>query len=247
MEDIMEKKWQEYSNVIKEVLGLTGSPVALTYSMEALAGADTSKCRICNAFLKARDGKTIDISASNSTCIGGTTHLGLARPTDKDADKALKEFLVHGEKLYSSVAAFYRSQRLTAQPPFGLAEHIILSPLEKAELCPDLVLFICNAEQACRIVTLDGYETGIPPRLEMSGSTCSQVVSYPIVSGELNVSLMDYTSRRMEGYKKDEVFVSVPYHRFVGIMRSIDGCSAGRAKFEVPESFRRFMGDGHSK
>jgi len=36
--------------------------------------------------------------------------------------------------------------------------------------------FICNAEQACRLVTLDGYGAGIPPRVEMSGATCHQAV-----------------------------------------------------------------------
>jgi len=103
-------------------------------------------------------------------------------------------------------------------------------------------VFVCNAEQACRLVTLDSYDTGIPPRIEMSGATCHQAVAYPIVTGELNVSLMDYTSRRIPEYKPEDLLVSIPYHRFLGVMRSIDHCTAGRAKMEIPESFRRLMG-----
>ncbi len=76
----------------------------------------------------------------------------------------------------------------------------------------------------------------------MSGSTCHQAVAYPIVTGELNVSLMDYTSRRIRGYKPEDLLASVPYHRFHGIMRSIEHCTAGRARMEVPESFRRLAG-----
>ncbi len=60
-----------------------------------------------------------------------------------------------------------------------------------------------------------------------------------MVSGELNVSLMDYTSRRIRGYGVEDLLVAIPYHRFHGVMRSIDRCTAGRAKMEVPESFRR--------
>ena len=128
-------------------------------------------------------------------------------------------------------------------PPTGLADHVIFSPLEKAEFRPDIVLFICNAHQACRLVTLSTYDTGIPPRIEMLGSTCQQAVAYPVVSGELNVSLMDYTSRGIKGYKPEDLLVSIPYHLFPGVMRSIDHCTAGRAKMEIPASFRRIMGD----
>jgi len=210
--------------------------------MAAPSAAAEGKYRVCDAFLLARDGEVIDITASTSACPGGTWHLGLGERPTGDQDKALKEFLVDGEKLYCSIAAFHRAQALTAPPPLGLAHHVVLSAMDKAEFRPDIVLFICNAEQACRLVTLDSYDTGIPPRVEMSGATCYQAVAYPIVSGELNVSLMDYTSRHIRGYRPEDLLVSIPYHRFHGVIRSIDRCTAGRAKMEIPESFRRTMG-----
>ena len=237
-------EWKDYASQIKELLGLKGNPVAITYSMEPPSASEAGKHRVCDAFLLASDGKVIDLTASTSGCPGGTWHLGLGeRPTGK-ADRALKEFLVNGEKLYCSIATFHRAQALTAPPPLGLADHVILSPMDKAELRPDLVLFICNPVQACRLVTLDGYDTGIPPRIEMSGSTCHQAVGYPVVTGELNVSLMDFTSRRACGYAPEVLLVSIPYYRFIGVMRSIDHCTAGRAKMELPESFRELMGPG---
>jgi len=239
----MSTEWQDFAGEIGELLGLKGSPVAITYSMEPPPKSAGGKHRVCNAFLDARDGKVIDLTVSTSACSGGTWHLGLGERPKGEADKALKEFLVNGEKLYCSVATFHRAQALTTSPPLGLAEHVILSPMEKAEFRPDVVLFICNAEQACRLFTLDGYDTGIPPRLEMSGSTCHQAVAYPVVTGELNISLMDYTSRRIQGYTPEDLLVSIPYHRFHGVMRSIPHCTAGRAKMEIPESFRRLVGD----
>ncbi len=235
-------EWKDYAVQIRELLELKGNPVAITYSMKPSSASIDGKYRVCDAVLHARDGRVIDLTASTSACAGGTWHLGLGeRPKGEEA-KALKEFLVNGEKLYCSIAAFHRSQVLAAPPPLGLADHVILSPMDKAELRPDAVLFICNAEQACRLVTLDSYDTGIPPRIEMSGSTCHQAVAYPIVTGELNVSLMDYTSRRIRGYKPEDLLVSIPYHRFHGVIRSIEHCTAGRAKMEVPESLRRLAG-----
>ena len=239
----MTTEWQNYAGEIGELLGLKGSPVAITYSMEPPSKSVGGEYRVCDAFLHSRDGKVIDLTASTSACSGGTWHLGLGERPKGEADKALKEFLVNGEKLYCSIATFHRAQTLTTSPPLGLAEHVVMSPMDKAEFRPDMVLFICNAEQACRLVTLDGYDTGIPPRLEMSGSTCHQAVAYPIISGELNVSLMDYTSRRIRGYTAADLIVSIPYHRFLGVMRSVPHCTAGRAKMEIPESFRRLVGD----
>jgi len=235
-------EWAAYADEIRELLGLEGNPVAITYSMKPPSTSVGGKHRVCDALLRARDGKVIDLTASTSACAGGTWHLGLGERPRGEGDKALKEFLVNGEKLYCSIAAFHRMQTLTMVPPLGLADHVVLSPLGKAEFRPDIVLFICNAQQACRLVTLDSYDTGIPPRIEMAGSTCHQAVAYPIVSGELNVSLMDYTSRRIRGYKPEDLLVSIPYHRFLGVMRSINHCTAGRAKMEIPESFRRFIG-----
>jgi uncharacterized protein (DUF169 family) len=232
-------EWKAYAEELCELLALKGQPVAVTFSMEPVPGGLAGKHRACDAFVKARDGKTIVLDASNSACGGGSTFLGLAPPATGEADKALKEFLVKGEKLYATIAAFHRVRSLSTPSPTGLAEHVVFAPLGTAALKPDLVLFIVNAEQASRLVTLDMYETGIPPKIEMSGATCHQAVGYPVMTGELNVSLMDYTSRRSKGYTAAELIVSIPYHRMPGIMRAIEGCTAGRAKFEVPARMRR--------
>lgn len=234
-------EWKTHAQEIKQLLGLKGDPVSITYSMKAPSESAGGDYRVCDAFLQASSGKVLDLTRETSACSGGTRHLGLCEPVKGDDDKAIKEFLVDGEKLYCSIAAFHRAQTLTAPAPVGLAEHVVLSPMQKAEFRPDVVLFICNAEQACRLVTLDSYGTGIPPRLEMSGATCHQAVAYPVVTGELNVSLMDFTSRRIRGYKPEDLLVSIPYHRFLGVMASIDRCTAGRAKMEIPEAFRRMV------
>ena len=235
-------EWVQYAEEIARVLALEGSPIAVTFSMKPPSTSDGKRHRVCDAFLTARNGGVIDLTAETSVCPGGSVYLGLKEPPRGEAEEALKEFLVDGEKLFCSIGAFHRARSLSPNPPTGLAEHVIMSPLEKAELRPDLVVFVCNAEQACRLVTLDGYDTGIPPRIHMAGATCAQAVAYPLVTGELNVSLMDYTSRRIPGYKAADLLVAVPYHRFHGIMRSIPDCTAGTAKMEIPDAFRRVAG-----
>lgn len=238
----MANEWREYAKEIKDVLGLQGSPVAVTYAWEGPKGADAKKCRVCDAFLSAHNGKVIDVTKESSACPGGTRYLGFPQQQSEEGTKALQNFLVNGEKLYCSIAAFYRSASLISEPPMGLASHVIFSPMEVAELEPQVVLFICNAEQGSRLVTLDMYGSGIPPKIEMAGATCHQAVAYPMVTGELNVSLMDYTSRHIKGYTSSDLIVSIPWHRFRGVMSSIPGCTAGRAKMEIPPAFKKLLG-----
>ena len=236
-------KWREYSQRLTEVLALQGSPVAITYSMEPATTAEPGKHWVCQAFLDARDGKTFNLTKENSACQGGTWHLGLGPKAEGQADKALKNFLVHGEKLFCSIAAFNRAMMLTSQPPLGLAENVILAPMEKAELMPDLALFIVNAEQACRLIQLATYSDGISPKTEMVGSGCHMAVAYPLVSGEINVTFLDWTARRSKSYKPDELIVTVPWHRLPGIVEAIDVCSAGTAKLDIPPEFRHAFED----
>ena len=233
--------WRDYSQRLKQLLSLEGSPIAVTYSMTPISRAKTGRYAVCQALLEARSGAIINLTKKSCACPGGIWHLGLgARPSGKAGD-TLKKFLVEGEKLFCSIATMNRVMALTSPPPEGLAENVILSPLEKAELMPDLVVFLCNPEQACRLVTLSTYPDGKPPKVEMVGSTCHMVIAYPLVTGEINVSLMDYTDRSHRDYKADELFITIPYHMMPGLMWSIDRCSAGTAKAEFPPELEELL------
>jgi len=70
-------EWKAYADHIRELLGLEGSPIAITFSMSPPSTSVGGKHRVCDALLLARDGKVIDLTASTSACNGGTWHLGL--------------------------------------------------------------------------------------------------------------------------------------------------------------------------
>ena len=134
-----------------------------------LIGAKGGQHWACRALQDAADGATINLTKANSACHGGTWHLGLGPKPSGEMERTLKKFLVEGEKLFCSIATFHRAMTLTSQPPLGLADYVVVSPLGEAQFKPDLVIFLCNAEQACRIITLATYETGISPKTELVG------------------------------------------------------------------------------
>lgn len=222
-------EWREaYSKRLKEVLGLEGSPIAVAYSNKPASNASEGRYRVCGAIPAAKSGTVINLSKESCSCPGGIRHLGLGPPLEK-----LEEFLVYGEKLWCSLATARRAMNYTnskAPPPLGLARYVVFSPLEKAELEPDLIVFLCNPEQACRLTTLARYKEGVLPPSELGGSLCWSTITYPLVTGNINVSLGDPSARRIESWKPEELIVSVPAHKLHQIVESIDYCTAGVAK-----------------
>jgi len=237
----MDMEWKGYAQKLSPLLGLKGSPIAVTYLMESDPRAKEGRYWVCQALQRAREGEIISLNRTSSACGGGTFHLGLGPSPTGEADRALKKFLIQGEKLFCSLAALQRVRSLTLPPPLGLADHILIAPLEQAEQRPDLVIFLVNPEQACRLFTLATFMDGIPPRMQMMGAACYTIITYPLLSGEINLSLLDYTARRMRRFAPDELFVTIPFHKMHNLMESIPHCSAGIAEVEIPPEFRRYM------
>jgi uncharacterized protein (DUF169 family) len=229
--------YMEYSEKLKTMLGLRGSPVAITYTDEPAKDAEKGMHWACYGLIEASQGKTIDLNVETSRCPGGTWHCGLGPSPEGEGWKRLREFLVHGEKLCASYGALWRMRTDNLQPPYGLADHVIYKPLEKITGDPELVLFIVTPKQACRLTTLLTFHDGKAMRPELGGSTCHQVIGYPLVSGNPTLALGDWTNRRPEKFGADELFVVVPWYLMHNMMAAIPYCTAGDAKMEVPPEF----------
>lgn len=230
--------WQGRAERLSEVLGLGKPPVAVTFTDAVPEGAEAPKCRACSALRLAADGRVVALSAENSACPGGSHYLGL-RPMPPERAEALREFLIHGEKLFASPAAIHRMQALSrAKPPAGIANYVVFSPVEKAAVRPDVIVVACSAWQGARMVNLLSYETGLPMECDPTGAWCRSAITYPLVTGKTNVTFGDVTARRSEGIPEDELYVCLPYIDFELVVRSIDHCGAGTAPIEIPEAFR---------
>jgi uncharacterized protein (DUF169 family) len=234
-------EWQRWGGQFTDLLGLRRLPVAVTYTDTPPAGASRAKCRVCGALTAASRGEVIDLSAENSTCPGGSQYLGLV-PVPPERAPVLREFLINGEKLFSCPTAIYRAMYLCqVKPPFGLAEHIVFSPLAQAALRPDIAVFVGNAQQAARLITLAFYEDGMPMECDPTGAQCRSVITYPLVTNKVNVSLGDITARRSEEYGDDELFVTLPYASLRSAVNSIPHSSAGTGKAILPPAMRQAL------
>ena len=233
--------WKEWSNQLTEVLGLKKTSVSVTWTDTVNFEVSRKKVRVCGAISRASKGDIIDLTKENSDCSGGSMYLGIGGFSPEHM-KTLREFLIEGEKLYSCPAAIHRSMALAKiKPPTGMAEHIIFAPLNKAELKPDVVIFICNSWQAASLVHLVTFETGVPLECDPSGSLCRSVITYPLITGKVNVSFGDITARKMSNISEDELFVTLPYIYLKSAVEHIPFCTAGTAKGRIPEAMKELI------
>ena len=85
--------WQDYARQLKDVLGLDGSPVAVTFSNTPASNGKATKIMACGAFYQAaRKGVTFNITAETCACPGGATFLGLAVPSPERAATVQRSF-----------------------------------------------------------------------------------------------------------------------------------------------------------
>jgi uncharacterized protein (DUF169 family) len=233
----VQEIWKAQAGELTSTFALTGKPVAVRFTNDPIE-IESKKGWICRAMKLAATGRQFVFDQGNSACPGGSWHCGLSDPPGGAGRRRIQEFLTRGEKLTHSIVSFQRMQDLGSRPPAGLSERIYMGPMEVSPLRPDIVIFICNPEQACRLIALDHYWDGKPLHIEVTGSLCHAAIGYPIVTGNTNLTLGDWTARRMQKYEADIVFLTVPYERIANLLLAVPECSAGTADLNIPAEFQ---------
>jgi uncharacterized protein (DUF169 family) len=233
----MEEYIKDVEKIV-EALDIEKEPVGVKYSDEDPGTGveiERGSYTVCGGILEAANGKIIMLSEETCACPGGRSHLGLSQ-----AREVSLEMLVEGEKLWCDVKTARRSgieSEKIAKPPSGLAKKVYLYPVRRGIFRPDLVLMLVNAEQACRLIILNQFWDGKLPSIEMRGSLCWSTVTYPLVSGNFNVSVGDISARRMERWNPCIMTVSIPIERIAGVADAVDKSTAGTAK--TSEKFKK--------
>jgi uncharacterized protein (DUF169 family) len=223
---------------IRDGLEIDREPVAVKYTDEEPdAGVETGY-PVCQALLHAaEDDAVIELSCEGCPCPGGRAHLGLS-----DRNEVSRESLVEGEKLWHDLSVAYRSGEQSddlAEPPVGLADTVYLYPATEDVFDPDLVVFLVDAEQASRIVFLNQYWDGVSPSMEMHGSMCWSVITYPFVSGQVNVSAGEVSARDLGEWPSHLLTVTVPAENVDDVAAAVPESTAGTA--DRAEEFQRMM------
>ena len=214
--------------IIREALGIRDEAVGVKYTDdEPAVGLAEGQYAVCNGILAAGKGQVIMLSEKTCTCPGGRSTLGLTQTRSVSL-----KMLVEGEKLWCDVKTATRSRLQThkiASPPLGIGCKVYLYPMSKNVFAPDLVIFLVNAEQVSRLITLAQFWNGQTPSFEMRASLCWGAITYPLVSGNFNITVGDISARRMAGWEPSLMIATVPAEQIEGIAAAVDKTTAGTA------------------
>ncbi len=186
---------------LKQLLGLENPPVAVSFLDRPPSGVkkNTEKAPSgCVFWFRGFNDSFYTDRADHANCnIGSFTH-GFLAPQDVSLD-ACVDINLFNQTGYFPASEFGGVPRMTKPPNF-----VAYGPLSRIEFEPDVVIMVCNAQQAM----LAGEAAGKSARL-MGAPTCAAIpMSYN--DHGIGISLGCVTNRIRTGMKATEMVVSVP-------------------------------------
>jgi uncharacterized protein (DUF169 family) len=216
---------------MKEVLGLKHEPVAITLikkgdAMPADYPLTENPVRHCGTIMRARHGEKLLVTPDKEACPVGASALGMVPVPEKVASGEFH----HNMGMYKDPAAAKATLELRTSFPFGSVIAVAASPLSKATLVPDVVVFTVLPEQAFWLIPAAAtFEEGGRVSVEMAAvqASCVDATIIPIVKGKTNISLGCFGCRKTTDIMADEMFVGIPFKNFEGVVKAVKALGAG--------------------
>jgi len=223
MSDTMDQNCSELSQVLTDVLKLDGSPVAVKL---AKTEANVPKgyrhlnevLRHCEMVQMARRGAKFYATVEQHACKGGAGMLGVID---------IPENVKSGEFFYklgrfSSIE--HAEQTMSDIPYVDFKTYAtVYAPLKEASFTPDVVVLLCNPQQAMLIAQANVYELHSRNIADFSGiqSLCGDAVAAPLIRGTINFTLGCSGSRKFAKVHEDELIVGVPMKLLPDLVRAV--------------------------
>jgi uncharacterized protein (DUF169 family) len=227
-------KWLDAANKCKEILCLEGSPIAVGLRQDVVPGVEIpeSKFTFCQFVQQARVKRKVQQATENNiTCCKGASTLGLYEPPrhvmsgKRDAGRKVKD-----------IQAGQTLQREIPRIKAGEFNYVVVSPLEKTPVEPDVILFVGYPAQIWRICQSAVWKDG--KRLTFSTSTsqgvCGDSVVVPFTTNGFNISLGCTGMRVFAGYSEHHMIAGFSRERFWEMMEGLDATSAGEYTYPIP-------------
>jgi uncharacterized protein (DUF169 family) len=206
---------QELARTYRRILQLKSGPVAIRIIRAneeipvLLKKPETPIPSFCFGIMAAFKGKSVLLGRSDVQCPMGLTVMGFRKESFKTGKH--KQGVQIGVFGNEEASQNYFSKGISL--PAGQTKGVAMSPLEKAVMGVDVVLFKVNSEQAMWLFAANQYLTG--ERNDFSIGTgfqgvCGDVIVYPLLHKKVNMTVNGVGDRISAAMGKNELFVGVP-------------------------------------
>lgn len=228
----------DYAKSLKTILKLRWSPVALKMvrpeeDIPPGVYAPSSTIRHCQSLIAARRGHSLYIPAKYHACPDGSAILGIVPMSAKLRSGELYLLFKKLPDIQTARKMISTRQEFSA----GDYKATAVSPLEKAEYTPDVVIMTLEPEQMMWLCCASTYSSGDRQVFHTSGynSACADLVVNVIRNGKMNISLGCYGARASSDVGDNELYVSIPYSQLPAVINALEKL----AKKSIPEARAR--------
>lgn len=211
---------QEYLSMVqtlKDILGLKREPVAVKLvrdendlnNFNANSYDSITKCRYCQAIMRASKGEKVLLSASNLSCAAAAAAFGFTSLHPKLASGQAH----HNVGTFGTQEAAHKI--MTEMPRLVLGDYkfIMVSPLATCEFEPDLVVVEAAPENLMWLALAYTYTIG--ERFQFSTSvvqaTCVDSTIVPFKTGKPNATLGCNGCREATDMEQTENVMGIPF------------------------------------
>ncbi len=210
----------EYAEMLKSILGLRHEPVAVKLVREEepeptgyeIPEKQMSHCQAVSAAMK---GRSLYVSTEMQGCNNGASSLGMKeRPPQTESGEFYIKFGMHDD-----LAGAAEMVHTRYEVPYK-TRGAIVTPLAKADFMPDSVIIEDVPEVIYWFIPLKTHAEGGRAHFVTApfNAVCGDATAYPIIEGDINISLGCYGCRRRSDIKKDEMIVGFPGHMLEELM-----------------------------
>ncbi len=175
------------------------------------------------------------------SCDGATTALALEPSTARI--ESGEEYFSYN--LYKNPAVARRlRQSINSLHRFLPETHgVVIKPLADFTVAPDVILVICQACQAMRLLQGEVWYSGKKPVLDMGAmqGVCSEATVTPYLSGEINLSVLCPSTRTLCQWQDGELAVGIPTEKFPaiveGVFATLEATESKKRRREIADRF----------
>jgi uncharacterized protein (DUF169 family) len=206
---------QELARTYRRILQLKSSPVAIRIIKAheeipvLLKRPETSIPSFCFGVMEAFKGKSLLLGRSDVQCVMGLTTMGFRKESPKSGKH--KQGVQIGVFGNEEASQNYFSKGILL--PAGQTQWVAMSPLEKAIMGVDIVLFKVNSEQAMWLLAANQYLTGERNNFCVGTGfqgVCGDVIVYPLLHKKVNMTVNGVGDRISAAMGKNELFLGIP-------------------------------------
>lgn len=215
------KTWKNDINKIYSVLELEKSIVGVklikTKKEYDLREAITLSKPIsyCQMVRAASNGNVLKAADESFMCRSGARVFGInmSDPQNGKGEKWSRLGLYKNAEISQTVR---NNLTYSTEEQYG----ILLGPIEKLEIIPDIVLITANPYNCMRIVQGYAYHYGMPNSINMIGNQaiCLECTARPYVVQDMNVSLLCIGTRHRANWTDNEMAIGLPIKQFHNVV-----------------------------